>query len=70
MESLVSALNAVVWSPALIYLLLGAGLFYSALTRFMQLRLTHAFDRMVAQNFPAVNVLDPPPQYRLPLRSS
>ncbi|MEO1575260.1 MAG: alanine/glycine:cation symporter family protein [Pseudomonadota bacterium] len=39
MESLVSALNAVVWSPALIYLLLGAGLFYSALTRFMQLRL-------------------------------
>ncbi len=39
MESFVSALNSVIWSDALIYLLLGAGLFYSALTRFMQLRL-------------------------------
>ena len=39
MESFVSTLNAVIWHDALIYLLLGAGLFYSALTRFVQVRL-------------------------------
>ncbi|MFK8014061.1 MAG: alanine/glycine:cation symporter family protein, partial [Gammaproteobacteria bacterium] len=39
MELLVSNINGVVWSPALIYLLLGAGLFFSVLTRFVQVRL-------------------------------
>lgn len=39
MESIIGSLNAIIWSPALIYLCLGAGLFYSILTRFVQLRL-------------------------------
>ncbi len=39
MQSLVSALNGIIWSNALIYLLLGAGLFYSILTRFVQVRM-------------------------------
>jgi len=39
MESFVNQVNAVVWSPALIYLALGAGLFFSVLTRFVQVRL-------------------------------
>ncbi|RTE87205.1 MULTISPECIES: sodium:alanine symporter family protein [Gammaproteobacteria] len=38
MESIVSFINGVVWSPALIFLCLGAGLFYSILTRFAQVR--------------------------------
>jgi len=38
MEALVNAINNVIWSPALIYLCLGAGLFYSVMTRFAQLR--------------------------------
>jgi AGCS family alanine or glycine:cation symporter len=39
MESLVNQINAIVWSPALVYLCLGAGLFFSILTRFVQVRL-------------------------------
>jgi len=39
MQEIVSSINAWVWSPALIYLALGAGLFFSTLTRFVQLRL-------------------------------
>ena len=39
MHEIVSAINGYVWSPALIYLCLGAGLFFSILTRFVQLRL-------------------------------
>nr|WP_312266598.1 alanine/glycine:cation symporter family protein [Neisseria sp.] len=38
MEQLINTLNGWIWSPALIYLCLGAGLFYSVLTRFMQVR--------------------------------
>lgn len=38
MSELVSTLNGVIWSPALIYLCLGAGIFFSLLTRFVQLR--------------------------------
>jgi AGCS family alanine or glycine:cation symporter len=37
--SLVATLNDYVWSSALIYLCLGAGLFYSILTRFVQVRM-------------------------------
>lgn len=33
-----NSLNSVIWSPALIYLCLGAGLFYSITTRFLQIR--------------------------------
>ncbi|MBT8092833.1 MAG: alanine:cation symporter family protein [Gammaproteobacteria bacterium] len=39
MQELVDGLNAVIWSNALIYLCLGAGLFFSILTRFVQVRL-------------------------------
>ena len=38
MEQLIDLLNGWIWSPALIYLCLGAGLFYSLITRFMQVR--------------------------------
>jgi alanine or glycine:cation symporter, AGCS family len=38
MEGFISALNSIIWSSALIYLCLGAGLFYSILTRFAQVR--------------------------------
>lgn len=39
MADFVSSVNAWVWSPALIYLCLGAGLFFSVLTRFVQIRM-------------------------------
>ncbi|WP_426415841.1 alanine/glycine:cation symporter family protein [Aestuariirhabdus sp. LZHN29] len=38
MQDLVNTLNGFIWSPALIYLCLGAGLFFSILTRFVQVR--------------------------------
>lgn len=38
-QNLVAMLNGYVWSSALIYLALGAGLFYSIMTRFVQVRL-------------------------------
>lgn len=42
MQSFVDFLNGIIWSPALIYLCLGAGVFYSILTRFVQVR--HFFE--------------------------
>ncbi|EFP95631.1 alanine/glycine:cation symporter family protein [Vibrio caribbeanicus] len=38
MQSIVDFLNGIIWSPVLIYLCLGAGLFYSVMTRFVQIR--------------------------------
>lgn len=38
MEQFVGTINSWVWSPALVYLCLGAGLFFSILTRFVQVR--------------------------------
>lgn len=38
MEAIVTAINNIIWSPALVVLCLGAGLFYSILTRFAQVR--------------------------------
>jgi AGCS family alanine or glycine:cation symporter len=38
MNEIVNSINDVIWSPALIYLCLGAGLFYSIMTRFAQVR--------------------------------
>lgn len=38
MESIVSAVNGIIWSKALIAMCLGAGLFFSVRTRFMQVR--------------------------------
>ena len=39
MQELVSYINSIIWSPALIYLCLAAGLFYTIATRFVQVRL-------------------------------
>ena len=39
MQDIVNSINAWVWSPALIYLALGTGLFFSILTRFVQVRM-------------------------------
>lgn len=47
MESLVNQVNAVVWSPALVWLCLGAGLFFSILTRFVQVRLFREMVRLI-----------------------
>ncbi len=38
MQDIINALNDIIWSPVLIYLCLGVGLFYSAVTRFVQVR--------------------------------
>lgn len=37
-EKIVSVLNGIVWSPALVVLLVGAGLYFSVRTRFVQVR--------------------------------
>ena len=38
MQEIVDMLNSFIWSPALIYLCLGTGLFFTVLTRFVQIR--------------------------------
>ena len=38
MQEIVNTLNNIIWSPALIYLCLGTGLFFSVITRFVQIR--------------------------------
>ena len=38
MHAIVDTINSYVWSSALVYLCLGAGLFFSILTRFVQVR--------------------------------
>ncbi|MGL5360224.1 MAG: alanine:cation symporter family protein, partial [Shewanella sp.] len=38
MTELVNILNSIIWSPALIFLCLGVGLYFSLRTRFLQLR--------------------------------
>lgn len=48
MQSAVDFLNGLIWSPALIYLLLGAGLFYSIITRFVQVRLLRDMVKLLA----------------------
>jgi AGCS family alanine or glycine:cation symporter len=47
MQEIVSAINSWVWSPALIYLLLGVGLFFSILTRFVQARMFREMIRLL-----------------------
>lgn len=54
MKSMIDTLNGIIWSPALIYLCLAAGLFYSILTRFVQLR---HFKEMIRLLFLAINHL-------------
>jgi AGCS family alanine or glycine:cation symporter len=50
MEGFISALNAIIWSPALIALCLGAGLFYSIMTRFAQVRHFKEMCRLMINN--------------------
>ncbi|MDR1076764.1 MAG: alanine:cation symporter family protein [Xanthomonadaceae bacterium] len=38
LEKIITTINAVIWSPALVFLCLGAGLLFSIRTRFMQVR--------------------------------
>ena len=45
--NLVATLNGYIWSSALIYLCLGAGLFYSILTRFVQVRMFREMIRLL-----------------------
>ena len=50
MQELVDQINGYVWSPALIYLCLGAGLFYSVITRFVQVRLFREMIHLLFSN--------------------
>jgi AGCS family alanine or glycine:cation symporter len=47
MQDLVSTINGYIWSDALIYLCLGAGLFFTILTRFVQVRLFREMIRLL-----------------------
>jgi alanine or glycine:cation symporter, AGCS family len=47
MQEFVDALNGIIWSPALVYLCLGVGLFFSVLTRFVQVRLVGEMLRLL-----------------------
>lgn len=48
MSGLIDTLNSIIWSPALIYLCLGAGVYFSIRTRFMQVR---GFNEMIRLMF-------------------
>ena len=50
MEDLINALNAILWSKALIALCLGAGLYFSIRTRFMQIRGVPEMVRLMLNN--------------------
>ncbi|MGO3640850.1 MAG: alanine/glycine:cation symporter family protein, partial [Psychrobacter sp.] len=52
MEGFVNLVNGIIWSPALIYLCLGAGLFYSIMTRFVQVRLFKEMLRLLFKGKP------------------
>ncbi|RBP49754.1 alanine/glycine:cation symporter family protein [Arenicella xantha] len=47
MQDAINFLNGIIWSPALIYLCLAAGLFYTILTRGMQVRLFGEMIRLI-----------------------
>ena len=47
MQEIVDSINGLVWSEALIFLCLGAGLFFSVLTRFVQVRLFREMIRLI-----------------------
>ena len=50
MQEAVSFINGIIWSPALIYLCLAAGLFYTVLTRFLQVRHFKEMIRLITTN--------------------
>lgn len=50
MQDIVDFLNGIIWSPVLIYLCLGSGLFYSIQTRFVQIRHFKEMCRLLVSN--------------------
>ena len=50
MQATIDFLNSIIWSPALIYLCLLAGLFYSIQTRFVQVRQLREMGRLIKTN--------------------
>jgi len=50
LELVIDTLTNIVWSPLLVYLLLGAGLFFSILTRFVQVRMFGEMIRLLFSN--------------------
>ena len=54
-EKIVSALNEIVWSPVLVVLLVGAGIYFSCRTRFVQVR---RFGLMIRSLFSKAEVAD------------
>ena len=53
MQEIVDQLNAVIWSPVLVYLCLGAGLFFSIMTRFVQVRLIGEMVKLLVSGRPS-----------------
>ncbi|MBT8069028.1 MAG: alanine:cation symporter family protein [Xanthomonadales bacterium] len=49
MHDIVATINSYIWSSALVYLCLGAGLFFSILTRFVQVRQIREMIRLLTQ---------------------
>ncbi len=49
MNELFNSINAIVWSPALVFLCLGAGLYFSVRSRFLQLRHFKEMIRLIFQ---------------------
>jgi AGCS family alanine or glycine:cation symporter len=47
MQDIVSYLNGIIWGPTLIYLCLGTGLFFSFITRFVQVRMFREMFRLL-----------------------
>ena len=50
MQEIINFINGIIWSPALIYLCLLAGLFYSIQTRFVQVRQIREMGRLLISN--------------------
>ena len=50
MEDLITSLNAIIWSTALVALCLGLGLYFSIRTRFMQVRGVPEMLRLMLNN--------------------
>ena len=50
MQEIINFINGIIWSPALIYLCLLAGLFYSIQTRFVQVRQIREMGRLLVTN--------------------
>jgi alanine or glycine:cation symporter, AGCS family len=53
MEAFVTLINNIIWSPALVFLCLGAGLFYSIQTRFVQVRMVREMWRLLFRRNPS-----------------